>query len=319
MREADLADELELRVLAQRRDRLGDLEHGADDVVARVPQIPELLQGIQRALDVALVAGLQHGLHLDGVGRVHDLEDVVAAHEAEARVRALQVVDGLAHVALGAEHERRHALVVVLDAFGGDDLQEALDDLGVGEPAVPQDGAAGLQGLDDLVGLVAGEGEARRVRVDLHRAAQGLLRAGRHAVCLVEDHEFVAARGEGDFLLGEAFDSVAHDVDACCGEGLGRVYPRYACRGTRGGAFLPRSSLAFNSNTASLYASPSNCRARHSTLVVLPIPGMPEMMTWGMLPSFAMIFSRSIVSVLPTTSSRKTGRYFSTLMQQLSM
>ena len=33
-----------------------------------------------------------------------------------------------------------------------------------------------------------------------------------------------------------------------------------------------------------------------------------------MLPSLAMILSRSIVSVLPTTSSKKTGRYFSTLI-----
>jgi hypothetical protein len=32
-----------------------------------------------------------------------------------------------------------------------------------------------------------------------------------------------------------------------------------------------------------------------------------------MLPSRAMILSRSIVSVLPTMSSRKTGLYFSTL------
>lgn len=80
----------------------------------------------------------------------------------------------------------------------------------------------------------------------------------------------------------------------------------------RGGKNKPLSSLAFSSRTASLYASPSNCLARHNTLVVLPMPGMPEMMTCGMLPSRAMILSRSMVSVLPTTSSRKTGRYFST-------
>ena len=76
---------------------------------------------------------------------------------------------------------------------------------------------------------------------------------------------------------------------------------------------LPLSSLAFNSSTASLYVSPNNCLARHRTEVVLPMPGIPEIITCGMLPSLAMILSRSTVSVLPTMSSRKIGRYFSTL------
>lgn len=213
MREADLADELELGMFAERRDRLGDLKHGADDIVARIAQIPEILQRIQGALDIALVAGLQHGLDLDGMRGIDDLEDVVAADEAEAGVRALQVVDGLAHVALGAEHEGGHPLVVVLDLLGLDDLQQPLDHLRLGEPAVPQDGAARLQRLDDLVRLVAREREPSRVRVDLHRAPQRLLRPRRHAVRLVEDHELVPARRERYFLLREAFDSVPDDVD----------------------------------------------------------------------------------------------------------
>ncbi|KAI7091880.1 hypothetical protein KC356_g288 [Hortaea werneckii] len=76
---------------------------------------------------------------------------------------------------------------------------------------------------------------------------------------------------------------------------------------------MPLSSEALSSNTASLYASPRSWRARQRTEVVFPIPGMPLMMTCGMLPSFAMIFKRSTVSVFPTISSRKIGRYFSTL------
>lgn len=37
-------------------------------------------------------------------------------------------------------------------------------------------------------------------------------------VCFVEDYELLPTRGEGDFLLGETFDPVADDVDACsCG------------------------------------------------------------------------------------------------------
>ena len=41
--EADLADELELRVLAERWNCLRDLEHTADDVVRRVAECPEIM------------------------------------------------------------------------------------------------------------------------------------------------------------------------------------------------------------------------------------------------------------------------------------
>jgi hypothetical protein len=41
---------------------------------------------------------------------------------------------------------------------------------------------------------------------------------------------------------------------------------------------------------------------------------LTEMMMCGMLPSSAITFSLSIVSTLPTTSSRTAGRYFSTLL-----
>lgn len=159
-------------------------------------------------------ARFHDGLHFYGVGGVDDAEDVFAGYEAEASVRGLEVVDRLAHVAFGAEDESGDAVVGVFDVFGGADLQEAGDDLGVGEAGVAEDGAAGLDRFDDLIGGVAGEGEAGGGGVDFHCAAEGLLRAGGHAVGFVEDDEFLAARGEGDFFLGEAFDAVADDVDA---------------------------------------------------------------------------------------------------------
>lgn len=40
---------------------------------------------------------------------------------------------------------------------------------------------------------------------------------------------------------------------------------------------------------------------------------LTEMMIWGQLPSFAITLRRSMVSTLPTTSSRIFGLYFSTL------
>lgn len=215
MREPNLLDKLQLGVLAQRRNRLGDLEHGTNNIMTRVPQVPQLPEAIQRCVHVPLVARLEHGLHLDRVRTIHHLEHVIPRHEPEARVRRLQVVDRLPHVSLGAEHQRRQPVVRVLDFLGLDDLQKPLDDLRVRQLGVAQDRAARLQRLDDLVGLVAREGEARRVGVDLHRAAQRLLRARGHAVGFVEDHDLVAARREGDFLLGEAFDALADYFDAC--------------------------------------------------------------------------------------------------------
>ena len=77
-----------------------------------------------------------------------------------------------------------------------------------------------MDGFDDFVGGVAGEGEAGGGGVDFHCAAEGLLRAGGHAVGFVEDDELLAAGGEGDFFLGEAFDAVADDVDAALVAGV---------------------------------------------------------------------------------------------------
>lgn len=43
VREADLADELEFRVLTEGWDRLRDLEHAADDVVRGVAECPGIM------------------------------------------------------------------------------------------------------------------------------------------------------------------------------------------------------------------------------------------------------------------------------------
>ena len=244
MGEADLADEFEAGMLAQAVHGLDDAEHGADDVVAGVAEAPELLEALERLLDLAFPAGFQHGLDLDRVRTVDDLEDVVAAHEAEAGVGALQVVDGLAHVAFGAKDERGDPVVAVADVFRGADVQQARDDLPVGQVGVAEDGAAGLERFDDLVGRVAGEGEPGGGGVDFHGAPESLLRAGCHAstrargrerekminfgdneesgrgggealvpVCFIEYDDLLATGGKSDFFLRESFDPVANDVD----------------------------------------------------------------------------------------------------------
>ena len=114
--------------------------------------------------------------------RIHHLEHIVPIHETETGPGGLQIVHGLSHVTLGAEAEGRDAVVGVGDGLGGTDLVEAEDELGVGQAGVAEDCAAGLEGLDDFVGLVAGEGEAGGGGVDFHCASEGLLGAGGHAM-----------------------------------------------------------------------------------------------------------------------------------------
>ena len=75
---------------------------------------------------------------------------------------------------------------------------------------------------------------------------------------------------------------------------------------------MPRSSEAFSSSTASLYAGPSSVCARHKMEVVLPMPGGPVKIRFGMFPVAAIAPSRSTASLLPTISSIFVGRYFST-------
>lgn len=61
------------------------------------------------------------------------------------------------------------------------DLEQAFSDLLVGELAVAEDSTAGLDGFDNLTGLVTGDSEAGCVGINLHRAAKGLLSTGGHA------------------------------------------------------------------------------------------------------------------------------------------
>ena len=103
---------------------------------------------------------LDHRLHFNRMRAVHHLKYVIPIHEPESRVCALQVVDGLSHVTFGGEHQRRDAVFGEFDLLGLAYLLEALDNLTISEAGVAKDSTARLEGLDDFVGLIAGEGEA---------------------------------------------------------------------------------------------------------------------------------------------------------------
>ena len=106
------------------------------------------------------MARLDHRLDFNRMRAVHHLEYVIPIHEPESRVCALQVVDGLSHVTFGGEHQRRDAIFREFDLLGLADLLETLDNLTISEAGVAKDSTARLEGLDDFVGLIAGEGEA---------------------------------------------------------------------------------------------------------------------------------------------------------------
>lgn len=213
MAEPDLSDEFQPRMLTQARHCLGDLEHRAHDIVTTVSQFPQLFQAFHGLLHLGLPARLHHRLHFDRMRRVHHPEDVFSGHKAKAGSGGLQVIDGLPHISLGAEDECRDAIIAVLDIFGLGDGHQSLHDLLVGQPRIAQDSTARLQWLNDLVALIAGEGESGSRAIDLHGPPQGLLRSTRHAVGLVEDDQFLPPLRQGDFLLGETLDAVAHDVN----------------------------------------------------------------------------------------------------------
>jgi hypothetical protein len=267
-------DKLEFDKLAQAVHALGDPKQGDDNIDGRVPRRPQLVEGVHGRVDFAPHARRQEFFNLDGVGLVAHFEDFVGADKVEAGPGRLEVVDGLAHVAFRGKDESRQPFLVVLDlraaghgarggcsamhslpwifrvthAFDLADFEQALEQLFVAQAGVPEDGTPRLDRFDNLVALVAREGEPGRVRVQFHRAAEGLLRARRHRVGFVEDDELVPPERERDFFLRKRLDAVSHDVDAAVagttGSGLG---PR-----ERIGNRTDRSSEALSSRTPSL-------------------------------------------------------------------
>ncbi|CUS09661.1 unnamed protein product [Tuber aestivum] len=113
--------------------RLGDSKHGANNIDGGVALPPELLQLLQRHVYLSGVASFDQGLHSDGVRGVDDFEDIVRTDEAEARNRALQVVDGLTHIPLGGEDQRGEALLRVLHLLRDAYLEQATEHLRVRE------------------------------------------------------------------------------------------------------------------------------------------------------------------------------------------
>jgi len=108
------------------------------------------------------MAVLDHSLDLVRVRLINNSEDIVSIDETETSMSTLQVVDGLSHVTLCAEDQSSKTILGVFDLLSFAYLVQTLDNLSIGQTRVSEDCTTRLEWLDDLVGLVAGKGEASR-------------------------------------------------------------------------------------------------------------------------------------------------------------
>lgn len=114
---------------------------------------------------------------------------------------------------------------------------------------------------------------------------------------LIQNDEFVLSFRKRHLLLRKQLDFLTNDVNT-------------SRRARKRASY--RSSDAFSSITAFLYASPSIAFAKHMILVVFPVPGGPyngngrskptARRMWGRFPFFAITCRRSMESSLPTIS-----------------
>jgi len=130
-------------------------------------------------------------------------------------------------------------------------------------------------------------------------------------ISLVKDNDLVPSCWEGHFSLRKRLDLVPHYIYT--------TFVRYAPQCWRT-AHPKRSARVHPPYTRpQVMHAPDN--GSRSSFLFLAFPGLSsargrkltEMMICGTFPSSAMTFNRSTVSELPTTSSRRIGRYFSTL------
>ena len=163
------------------------------------------------------------------------LENIFRLYKTKSFMRRLKIVQGLSHIPLnhnsqtwtlnyfsklvttnhlGCENNSLQPVLGVVDALCLANSEHLGEHLGVGQLAVPEHGATGLDWLDDLFAGVAGEGEPRGGAVQLHGPPQRLLGGLGHTVRLVQHYDLVPALRQRHLLLGEHLDLVPHSLDA---------------------------------------------------------------------------------------------------------
>mmetsp|Transcript_6775 Transcript_6775/g.18698 ORF Transcript_6775/g.18698 Transcript_6775/m.18698 type:complete len:254 (+) Transcript_6775:375-1136(+) len=172
------------------------------------------MDGQEGALPVVSQGRLEAALELLGLRLVVHPEDCLLCDRPEGIEGRLGSIEHVPHVALRGEDQRLEPRLVVRSALLLEDELQPQHKLLVRYSAKAQDGAAGLDRLNDLGRDVASEREPRGLAEDLHGPPHGLLRSAGHAVGLVEDDDLELALGQGYLLLCEALDLLSHDVDS---------------------------------------------------------------------------------------------------------
>ena len=99
----------------------------------------------------------------------------------------------------------------------------------VGQAGESYNSTSTLDGLDDLRGEIAGKSESSSTRVDLHDTSHSLLCLRGHAVCFVENDDFVFPARQCYLLLSEHLDLLSNSVDSTV------ISMRRGCGGQRRG------------------------------------------------------------------------------------
>jgi len=268
----DLLDELQLEELGH-AVALANSKHVGDDVLGAVAELPEVGKDLVSLVDVGLRGVVQHVLHQQGVWFVTNLENIFRLYKTKSFMRRLKIVQGLSHIPLGCENNGLQPILGVVDALCLAHSEHFGEHLGVGQLAVPEHGATGLDWLDDLFAGVAGEGEPRGGAVQLHGPPQRLLGGLGHTVRLVQHYDLVPALRQRHLLLGEHLDLVPHSLDATV-IGSIQLHDSFFERGTQELPSKAHYSCGFsNSRRAGdddvwhISIPCKNCQPAHSFLV----------------------------------------------------
>ena len=152
--------QLLVRELVAVLHHLGEGVDQINHVVALLVDDVDLGAGVAKLL---LHAEPNHLRHQLGVRLVAHLEHAILVDLIKAGRRRLEVVQGVAHVTLSGEQKSLVATGLHLEAFSLDHLLEPLQHLLLLELCVAHDGAAGLDGLDQLRAIIARKSESSRV------------------------------------------------------------------------------------------------------------------------------------------------------------
>lgn len=146
-------------------------------------------------------------------------------------------------------------------------------------------------------------------------------------ICFVQNNNLVSSRWQSDLLLSKGFDFIPHNIDTsahgqipCLLQRLSQPTSRrmrsipshLLCRRLQEAVELDNVCWSFCQYRGGPGWSSSN--KRHGSKL-----RRTEIMICGQFPSLAMTLSRSMVSAFPTTSSKVSGRYFSTLSGRVSV